>query len=1256
YHYFDTRDNTKLKKSYQGMLLFLMLQLGAQNQNIHPALRNLFQSSIRGLSHLKPTNIQLLDTLKEIIRDLFQQKHQVYIIIDALDECEDSHLVLDFIREMTHFSWLRIIISSRDHPPEAVACFTTFLSNHNSIKEDIAIFVKNQMHLKFKNPILETEVRNKLLEKSDGGFRYIDCQLQVINKCAISRKVEKALATLPSDLKDTYTNIIAGYNSEDDLEYIYHLIIWLLYSFEPLHKDQVGTLLSIDLESQTVASNTELVTGIETIVDSTLITVDSNNIVQFAHASVKEFLLQSQEDDHNKRVLNLNAHLAHNIMAQKCLVYLLHYDYNELKRRISSQVSFGQYAIDNWIEHSQYNEQARSSDEITIELVQKFLDTSSESFLKWKKTYNYNWPGWSQRIVSGYWIIFKDCNALHIVAFFGLYQNAQKLLNSKIYKQQDKLKAVGKNVGTPLHAAAYMGHRDVVELLLKYDADINAFSKDFRAQEIEKTAIEYAIDQGYKEIVEILLKHGAELNAQQTNLVFRRTGYHGHKEMLEFLLQCNAIKPQEHDLNVAFILAIQEGHKEMIDLLLKNNVNVNVQDAQFETVLEKAVRRNHKDIVELLLEQGAIIDTQKSQFCILFQEQAATFGHKKFIEIFLNHIDDIDTTVIGYLKNAVFNATYDGHENVIEVLLEYSRQHATANVQQELFGIALNTAATENHTNIIKLILKYGVDLKSEEEKTRTALQQAAWAGHKDTVELLLLHNANVNAQGGIFETALQAAAHGNHKAIIQLLLDYGADVNANKYFGTALHIAASRNHQDIIKLLIDHGADINAHNKYLGTPLQLAISNNHQNMAQLLIEYGADVNLNAVGELVGTPLHVAVYMGHRDVVELLLDYNADINTFCKIFGSPLQEINKTAIECAIHKGYKEMVEILLKHGAELNAQQINIAFGRTGYNGHKEMLEFLLQCNAIKPQEHDLNTAFILAAQEGHKNIVELLKNNVNVNAQNEEFETALEKAVVRNHKDIVELLLEQGATIDIQKSQFHMLLGQAANFGHIKFIEIALNHIDNIDTTVIENLKSYAFRAAFNGHEDVIEVLLGHIMQHAPANAHQELFGITLNIAAQTNQNNIIKLLLKYGADLKSEEENTQKALLQAAMFGYEDTVELLLLNNANVNAQGDDLETALQAAAYGKHKAIISLLLDHGADVNANKGYDGTALHIAAFCNNQDIIKLLIDHGADINAHDKHLRTPLQQAISYNDQDIAQLLIKYGADVSDVEMHST
>ncbi|KAJ3753138.1 hypothetical protein EV360DRAFT_74760 [Lentinula raphanica] len=182
------------------------------------------------------------------------------------------------------------------------------------IKEDIAIVVENQMQLRSRNSSLAAEIRNKLLDKADGGFRYIDCQLQTINGCALPKKVKAALATLPLDLKDTYDKVIATYKSEEDLEDIYHLFIWLLYSFEPVCISQVATILSFDLKLQTVESDTELLARLETIIDNTLVTVDHKNIVQFAHASVKEWLLQNQEDNHNRKIFNINAHLAHNIV------------------------------------------------------------------------------------------------------------------------------------------------------------------------------------------------------------------------------------------------------------------------------------------------------------------------------------------------------------------------------------------------------------------------------------------------------------------------------------------------------------------------------------------------------------------------------------------------------------------------------------------------------------------------------------------------------------------------------------------------------------------------------------------------------------------------------------------------------------------------------------------------------------------------------------------------------------------------------
>ncbi|KAJ3830927.1 hypothetical protein F5878DRAFT_502679, partial [Lentinula raphanica] len=78
-------------------------------------------------------------------------------------------------------------------------------------------------------------------------FRYIDCQLQILKRSANAMKVHKVLAELPSSLKETYFNAIEQIINSSYSEEAHYLLLWLLYSFEPLNMSQVAIILSIDL-------------------------------------------------------------------------------------------------------------------------------------------------------------------------------------------------------------------------------------------------------------------------------------------------------------------------------------------------------------------------------------------------------------------------------------------------------------------------------------------------------------------------------------------------------------------------------------------------------------------------------------------------------------------------------------------------------------------------------------------------------------------------------------------------------------------------------------------------------------------------------------------------------------------------------------------------------------------------------------------------------------------------------------------------
>jgi ankyrin repeat protein len=55
---------------------------------------------------------------------------------------------------------------------------------------------------------------------------------------------------------------------------------------------------------------------------------------------------------------------------------------------------------------------------------------------------------------------------------------------------------------TPLHTAAFWGHRDVVKSLLAHGAEANAKDKQGR------TPLHWAVSQGHKEVAELLRQHG----------------------------------------------------------------------------------------------------------------------------------------------------------------------------------------------------------------------------------------------------------------------------------------------------------------------------------------------------------------------------------------------------------------------------------------------------------------------------------------------------------------------------------------------------------------------------------------------------------------------------------------------------------------------------------------------------------------------------------------------------------------------------
>jgi ankyrin repeat protein len=118
-------------------------------------------------------------------------------------------------------------------------------------------------------------------------------------------------------------------------------------------------------------------------------------------------------------------------------------------------------------------------------------------------------------------------------------------------------------------------------------------------------------------------------------------------------------------------------------------------------------------------------------------------------------------------------------------------------------------------------------------------------------------------------------------------------------------------------------------------------------------------------------------------------------------------------------------------------------------------------------------------------------------------------------------------------------------------------------------------------------------------------------------------VQLLLRYGADVNSEDKNRESPLQLAASSGRSATVKALLDNGANIDTADCVGWSALHGAVNIGDEATVRVLVENGVMISADE--DGWApLHVAVLRGSESIVKLLLENGADLKAEDSEEKT--------------------------------
>ena len=424
--------------------------------------------------------------------------------------------------------------------------------------------------------------------------------------------------------------------------------------------------------------------------------------------------------------------------------------------------------------------------------------------------------------------------------------------------------------------------------------------------------------------------------------------------------------------------------------LLRQQVDVNVPQADGATALQWAAHWDDLETAELLIRAGALVNAA-NHYGVSPLELACTNGSAPMVKMLLKG---------GAIPNTVFST---GETPIMR-------------------------AARVGNVDTVKVLHAHGADVNAKESsEEQTALMWAVAEKHLEVARVLIEAGADVHARS---RTLKKPKATGSYYA--PTLQPYGGY--------TPLLFAARENNLDVVRLLLAAGANVNDAAADGVTPLLVATVRGHVELAAALMERGADPNLDGAGY---TALHWAAGVWESSLTSGVVGIEPQPRNQEWTALAGLQEPAKL-----------DLVKALLAHGADPNARivknpprfgytvcSMNVSFpGATPFflaamAADVDVMRVLLASGAdpLLALDSPNNTTPLMAAAGlfwcvGESRATEpealgavrlALDVGASINAANGEGRTALLAAAASGWDSVVEFLAGHGA--DVNRTDRH-------------------------------------------------------------------------------------------------------------------------------------------------------------------------------------------------------------------------------------------
>ncbi len=484
-----------------------------------------------------------------------------------------------------------------------------------------------------------------------------------------------------------------------------------------------------------------------------------------------------------------------------------------------------------------------------------------------------------------------------------------------------------------------------------------------------------------------------------------------------------------------------------------------------------------------------------------------------------------------------------GDRAALRALLQ---QKADVNRPQVDGATALHWAVYRDELETADLLLRAGANVRATNREGVTPLAMASLYGNVPMIGRLLKAGADPRALGPNGETMLMYAARNGNPDAIGTLLGAGADVNAmeNLRGTTALMWAAEQKHPLAVKALLDGGADVSAHTGPAGLPRN----------------YMAIRVVTANVEAARKRRLAAAAAGRTYEQQLEFERASGIITGGRGF-TPAPSQAGAAAAAAVQPPPDQNDEVIVA--------------GLVGSGGGGL-------------------TALVFAAREGDLESAKLLLDaGADVNQTTEYRWTPLLTAANNRNYKLATYLMDRGADVNLANKGGWTPLYLATDNRNIEGGDYPAPRPDMDHLAFITMLLDHGANPNARVRDDTLSRTIFTMQWFFESGATPFVR------AAQSSDLELMKLLLKYGADAKMSTDHGDTALTAAAGIGW--------------------VEGVTYERSAKEHVEAVRMLLDLGLDANAANHDGRTPLMGAALKGRNEVVQLLVDRGARLETRD-------------------------------------